>query len=554
MASSSASHASRPAPGTKRPTVLAGAAIAPEVVRRVVARVLQGRGAGEPRLDEVLFETVYQEERRLAHAPADARAEADGRFVADLRRGIARGGEERLRELLRAAVLRYAEEISGFFDPRVYRFATRAVPPALAALMHGGRPSPALFDVEDRVLIEGEIEALRAATARGTVVLVPTHVSNLDSLLLGYAIFALGLPPFAYGAGLNLFENRLTGYFMRNLGAFTVDRQKTDPLYRAALKEYMTVLLERGQHVLFFPGGTRSRAGAIESRLKLGLLGTALSAFGNLQRAGRPRPLFIVPCALSYPLVLEASSLIGEYLRSEGGPQYLELRDEFEHPRRWYDFLRGLSQLDVRVHVRVGQPLDVLGHPVDLDGVSRGPGGYELDAAGYLRVGGAPCEDAARDAEYTRLLAERVQESYRRLSVGLPSSLLAFVLFERLRLRYPQLDIFRLLRVLGDHTSVPVADLRDDLSAALPSLGALEARGALALSPELRAASVDQVMASAVATLSSYHSVPALTRRGGSLRVGDPALLFYYRNRLDGYGLLGSPTLRELFAARRRPV
>jgi glycerol-3-phosphate O-acyltransferase len=35
--------------------------------------------------------------------------------------------------------------------------------------------------------------------------MVPTHQSNLDSLLVGYVIYMMSLPPFAYGAGLNLF-------------------------------------------------------------------------------------------------------------------------------------------------------------------------------------------------------------------------------------------------------------------------------------------------------------------------------------------------------------
>ena len=196
--------------------------------------------------------------------------------------------------------------------------------------------------------------ALRASARAGTLVFVPTHVSNLDSLLLGYSIYALGLPPVAYGAGLNLFTNALTGYFMRNLGAFTVDRKKEDPLYRAAVKEYMTVLLEHGQHTLFFPGGTRSRSGAIEQQLKLGFLGTAVTAFRN-RRARDPRspPIFIVPCTLSYPLVLEASSLVEQYLQAEGGPHFVDVRDEFERPERWFDFLLQLAELDVRVHVRL---------------------------------------------------------------------------------------------------------------------------------------------------------------------------------------------------------
>ncbi len=531
------------------PTVLGGAAVLAEVVRRVVTRTIARCDAGEERLERVLFETVYQEERRLARVAPDHRTQADADFVSVLRRGLVHG-ESQLRDLLYTAVLRYTQEICGVFDPQVYRFATRWLPPSLAVLMHGGRPSSALFNVEDRVLIEGELEALRSATRLGTVVLVPTHVSNLDSLLLGYAILALGLEPFAYGAGLNLFSNPLTGYFMRNLGAFTVDRQKSDPLYRATAKEYMTVLLEHGQHVLFFPGGTRSRAGAIERKLKLGFLGTAVTAFGNLQRLKTPRPIFIVPCTLSYPLVLEASSLIREYLRNEGGPQYLEVRDEFEHPTRWYDFLRGLSQLDVQVHVRFGQPLDILGHPVDARGISHGPGGYALDPASYLRVNGEPCEDAARDAQYTHVLADRVLESFRRSSVALPSSLLAFACFERLRLKFPQLDVFRLLRALGDQASVPRADVAAGVQVALDGLRRLSKAGALTLAPELATGTTEELIDRAVATLSSYHRVPVLVAREGSLHVGDPALLLYYRSRLDGYGLPGAPTLAELLAQR----
>lgn len=535
------------------PRVLAGNAILPDVVRRVVTRLLAQCEGGVVRLDELLFETVYQEERRLAHAATDARTQADAQFVDQLRHRIARGGDANLRELLHSVVLRYCEEISGHFTPGVYRFATRALPPALAALMHGGRLGPELFRVQDRILIEGELDALRAATTRGTVVLVPTHTSNLDSLLLGYTIFALGLPPFAYGAGLNLFGNRLTGYFMRNLGAFTVDRQKTDPVYRAALKEYMILLLERGQHVLFFPGGTRSRAGAVETHLKLGLLGTAITAFRNLQRSPRPHRIFIVPCALSYPLVLEAASLVSEYLRSEGGPHYLELTDEFEHPARWYDFLRRLTQLDVRVHLRFGRPLDILGNPVDLEGVSRGPCGRALDPSGYLRVDGVVADDAARDAEYTRVLAERVVNGYRRLSVALPSSVVAFAVFEHLRLRFPQLDIFRLLQAISQHPCISFEEVVADVDRAVGQLRDLTARGALVLAPELRAATAPELIAGAVATLSSYHRVPALTQHSGSIQVGDPGLLFYYRNRLDGFGLLGSPTLQQLLLRRERP-
>ena len=36
---------------------------------------------------------------------------------------------------------------------------------------------------------------------KGTLIVVPTHVSNMDSIAVGYALWKMGMPPFLYGAG-----------------------------------------------------------------------------------------------------------------------------------------------------------------------------------------------------------------------------------------------------------------------------------------------------------------------------------------------------------------
>ena len=102
--------------------------------------------------------------------------------------------------------------------------------------------------------------------------------AHIVSEVVARKVERIQLLPFLYGAGLNLFSNPLTSFFMHSLGAYTVDRRKADPLHRETLKEYATVALEGGGHNLFFPGGTRSRSGEIESRVKLGLLGGPPSA------------------------------------------------------------------------------------------------------------------------------------------------------------------------------------------------------------------------------------------------------------------------------------
>ncbi|HEX7601328.1 MAG TPA: 1-acyl-sn-glycerol-3-phosphate acyltransferase, partial [Polyangiaceae bacterium] len=388
-----------------RAHVLAGEEIATEVERRVVERVLsRSETPTGARLEEVIHETLSTEQARLARAEGDPREAADREFILSLRRRFAHGNGASWSELVSLIVERYLQEISGHFDRRVYAMTTRAAPVALGALMHGFLPKAApptpVFDVDDRVLIGGELGKLRALAQVGTIVLVPTHVSNLDSVLLGYAVYRLGLPPVAYGAGLNLFTSALIGYFMRNVGAYTVDRKKSDPLYLETLKEYATLLLERGQHSLFFPGGTRSRSGAVEGRLKKGLLGTAPIAYRHAleARAKKPR-IFIVPCTLTYPLVLEAATLAKDYLRAEGGSHYVDVHDEFEQLGRWVQFLRSLLELDLSVHLHFGHPMDPFGNEVDEEGTSLDPRGRAVDPSRYLLVGGRLAADAARDAE-----------------------------------------------------------------------------------------------------------------------------------------------------------
>ncbi|MBK7506162.1 MAG: 1-acyl-sn-glycerol-3-phosphate acyltransferase, partial [Bacteroidetes bacterium] len=151
-----------------------------------------------------------------------------------------------------------------------------------------------------------------------TLILVPTHFSNLDSIMVGYGMDMVGLGAFQYGAGLNLFNSKLFSFFMSNLGPYKLDRRKKNSIYLETLKTYSRTTILHGAPTLFFPGGTRSRAGNIEKSLKLGLLGTVIEA-QRIQFEKNPnnlaKKLFIVPITTSYHFVLEASSLMEENLK-----------------------------------------------------------------------------------------------------------------------------------------------------------------------------------------------------------------------------------------------
>ena len=531
--------------------------ICSEIVGRIYDRSLaSAEAAGPPSLEEIINETIWHESERLRRS-RDA-SDEDRIFVQRLQRALPKANSGMLKQLLREILERYAGEVSGHFSPAVYTLATRAVPLGLHALLGGLSPRKVigasfqdlvtrfqdLASITNHLVIQGETEALLRLKRHGTLVYVPTHLSNLDSVLLGYGIYRLGLPPVTYGAGLNLFSNPVTGFFMRNLGAYTVDRLKTDPLYRAILKEYTAVTLEYGRDNLFFLGGSRGRSGAVEHRLKLGLLGATVQAYrGNLRR-GRHNPrIYVVPVTLSYPLVLEAATLVEDYLKESGKARYIIADDEFSRLRRWFEYLKGLVSLDLRIHLTVGHAMDPFGNRVDDEGRSLDPRGRVIDPAGYLMVDGELEEDPVRDREYTTILAERVVESWRSCNVVMPTHALAFALFERLRRREAGVDIYRLLRGLGPEDGLDLAEVEETLGQLLSALRDLARRGGILLGRSVETGGAADVMREGLRAFGSYHVRPVVERRGTWLHVRDPNLLFYYRNHLEGYGLLDTPDL-----------
>lgn len=515
-----------------------------ELEARMTDRAVEHHQAGRLRLDEMLADSVYHEARRLKDEHDSARIREDRAFWSEVRRNMKGASERTHKELVRRIARRYAEEISGNFDERVYQLVTRAGMPTLGLLLNAVSPKrlltkgPRLPTLDDAVIIQGETEQLRRLHELGTVILVPTHVSNMDSIIVGYALWRLGLPPFIYGAGLNLFSNPMLGFFMHNLGAYTVDRKKQDALYKRVLKEYATLTLENGYDNIFFPGGTRSRSGAIEQHLKLGLLGTGVSAFtNNLQRGKRDPRVFIVPATLSFNLVLEAETLVDDFLKEVGKSRYIISDDEFSKPKRVFDFIKQVFSLDSKIYFTVGRAFDPFGNPVDDDGMSLDPQGRAFDPAPYVMVNGEPTHHRQRDGEYTRELGERIGEAFMKDSVILSTHVTARAVFNELRRQNADMDLVRLLRAGGHHEELELRAVYDEAERLLTDLRGLESRGGVRLGEQVRTATPEDVVMDGLRYFTIYHQTAAATRRGDRVFPTDRQLLFYYQNRLEGYRL-----------------
>lgn len=430
----------------------------------------------------------------------------------------------------------YAHDVIGHFDPKVYRFATSMVP-HIMSLFLDAQLSWRKDSFQEKVMIEGHVEAARKLSEKGTVILVPTHSSNMDSIAVGWSAFRSGLPPVTYGAGKNLFTNRILSFFMQNLGAYRVDRRIKHELYKTVLKTYSLVILERGFHSLFFPGGTRSRSGLVEQHLKLGLMGTGLEAYINNLRNQKAKPnIYIVPCTINYYLVLEAETLIDDYLKEQGQSRYIIEDDESSKFIKTASYLKKTLQLDASLFIRYCPPMDIFGNLVDDEGTSYDRQGRAIDPSTYVKNwSGEITEDRNRDHEYTREAGRLVAESYLKNNVILSPHLVSYVLFRYMVYINPKLDLYQLIRIGAREAAIQRTDLVRMIDAFKHFLADQEYKGVLRLATTLKNKPADQILDEALKYLQMFYSKEIVFAREDRIHVQDMRLLFFYHNRLRGY-------------------
>lgn len=522
------------------------------VLVEVVQRVLDAYGREPRQVEQAIFDTIYEERKRLETEPARDLTHKQTQMYDRIHGEALHADPTRQRELLKEIIRYFANEVVGHFDTRVYSLATKAIPHGLNLLLNAMSPirlarslPGGLTDLDDQLDIVGHSETVKELAKRGTLVMVPTHLSNLDSILMGYAIYRMGLPPHVYGAGLNLFHNKLIGFFMNNLGAYKVDRRKRAHVYKDVLKTYAGCSMELGYHSLFFPGGTRSRSGGVERRLKLGLLGMGLNAYIHNLIDKKTKPdIFFVPVTINYELVLEAETLIADHLKDAGKSRYIIEDDEFSRPKVILDFTKKLFSMDSRIHVVMGTPLDVFGNQVDAQGQSLDFRGRPVDRTRYVSRNGEPVFDRQRDEEFTRELAREIVRSFHIHTLPKSTHVLCTTIFRWLQERAQDMDLYRLLRTGGTEESLPIAEAYERVDQNLTELRRLSERGDVLLDDGLAHLDVPGVVSHALVHLSSYHRRPAVERRGDRLFHVDRNLLLYYRNRLTGHGLAGGGVMQ----------
>jgi glycerol-3-phosphate O-acyltransferase len=292
---------------------------------------------------------------------------------------------------------------------------------------------------------ETQVERMRAALQRHPGILLWSHRSNLDSLVLTAAMQEQGLPPAHVFAGINMAFGPM-GAILRRGGVIFIRRSTgDDPVYKYVLREYVGYVLEKRFNLSWSIEGTRSRTGKMLPP-RLGLLSYAADAY--LQ--GRVDDILLLPVSITFDQLNE----IAEYANyARGGVKKPE-------GFGWlYGFVKAQGARHYgKIYVRFGEPVS-------------------LSAAL-----GPPSGEIARDPAARRLALQKTAfEVAWRINQGMPVTATAIITTILLAMHGTGLTFDEVRLALGDglryldSRSVPQTASARALSAAEPVRATLDA-------------------------------------------------------------------------------
>lgn len=259
------------------------------------------------------------------------------------------------------------------------------------------------------------LETLRERAKDGTLVILPSHRSHVDYIVMARVFHQakMPVPLVAAGDNLNFFP---LGAVLRRAGAFFIRRKfRGDRLYGAVVDAYLRRLIKDGHPLEFFLEGQRSRTGKLLPP-KVGLLSLVVEA--TLEAA--TKPVYFCPVSISYERTMEEESFARELA---GG----------EKPR---EDVRGLLDTASLLKNRYGKISVQFGRPVTLEetakerGITLAPfaSGETTDEAVSSSHGNRALPTPAKRRALVAHLARKVMAEINRVTSVTPGALVATVL------------------------------------------------------------------------------------------------------------------------------
>jgi hypothetical protein len=163
-----------------------------------------------------------------------------------------------------------------------------------------------------------QLAEVKALAQQNPVVFLPSHKSNLDHLVLQYALHENGHAPnhTAGGINMNFFP---VGPLVRRSGTFFIRRSfRDDEIYKFVLHHYIDYLIEKRFSLEWYIEGGRSRSGKLLPP-KFGMLAYVVDAY----RRGKSEDVFLIPVSIAYDQIQDVGGYAAE---QRGGAKARRLR------------------------------------------------------------------------------------------------------------------------------------------------------------------------------------------------------------------------------------
>lgn len=324
----------------------------------ILARWLEAHGAETPRtqaenLKISLCGNIESQRRACAGPPTIPVSEVKRRVLADplLASYMQEYGLGHLmsREEVTAEALGYIDEIASDYRVGVVRWFARAVDMLFDRFLTG-------LEVD-----RAGIKYLSECESRARLVLVCSHKSYLDPLLIGYTLFRSGMVPPQQAAGLNL-SFWPVGWLLRHSGAFYLRRTFAgETLYKEVFSAYVRYLLAENHITVVYIEGTRSRDGKL-AKPRTGFMGILEDSL----EMGICKEVMLVPVYLGYDKTPEEGAHVKEMA---GG-------------RKVSESVKGFGRIYKSMNTRLGKAYVKFGTPLSMSRLLREKGleGAALEA------------------------------------------------------------------------------------------------------------------------------------------------------------------------------
>ena len=183
-----------------------------------------------------------------------------------------------------------------------------------------------------------------------------------------------------------------------------------------------------------------------------------------------------------------------------------------------------------------GDRVNVHCNYVDDQGQSLDQQGAVVDIKDYFLSNGKVNVDKQREHTYVQILSKKIISEYYKNNRVYSSHLVAFTAFKMLERKNSKLDLYSILRLSEDDLTLDYEAFKINFKKLRGIILVLNEQGKVDVNDKLKN-TIDESIIYGLNNIGMYHAKRPLIKSKDQILILNASTLYYYHNRLEGYGL-----------------